>query len=254
MPATQRGETTEGKTMPKLEISKVHDAYALNVACPLCSLMDGAERTYLLSFQHSRIMEPNVRVKTNMVGFCPEHLGKLYQGENKLGLSLVILSHLQEKKADIHAVLDGFIEAAQTGAWGRSKRIRQCIESLDRLRESCFICDLLTQDLTRYAWTILYLWGKDPDFPPIFRASHGFCVSHFCRVLEVASNILRGDRLIGWLQDAVPVMKRSLDGLEKDLFSFTQLHQAGNTSLGTDEVRTALTRTLQILAGNIQRQ
>lgn len=239
--------------MPKLEISRVHDAYAQGAECPLCALMEAAERTYLVSFQHSRVMEPNVRVKTNALGFCPDHLGKLYRGENKLGLALVMLTHLQEKTADLHSALDGSIQAARAGARERSRRIPRIIESLEALRNSCFICGLLSQDLARYSWTILYLWRKDPQFPPLFRASRGFCLSHFCTVLGIACDILRGDRLAIWLDDAVPLMKRTLNGLEKDLLSFTQLYQAGNQSLGTDEVRSALARTLQMLAGRPQK-
>ncbi len=240
--------------MPKLEISRVHDAYAQGGECPLCTLMDGAERTYLLSFQHSRVMEPNVRVRTNAVGFCPDHLGKLYQGENKLGLGLVMMTHLQEKMPEITAALDATVQAAQAGGRERARRIQQIIGSLEKLRDSCFICGLLSQDLTRYAWTILYLWRKDPEFPARLRASRGFCLSHFCTVLAAACDILRADRLTRWLEDIVPVMKRSVEGLEEDLLAFTQLHQAGNSSLGTDQVRRALSRTLQMLAGRTQRQ
>jgi len=240
--------------MPKLEISKIHDAYAQGAECPLCFLMEGTERTYLYSFQHSRVMEPNVRVKTNAVGFCPEHLGKLYQGENKLGLGLVMLTHLEEKSKEITQALDESWEAARAASRERSRRITQVIQSLERLRDSCFICDLMEQDLTRYAWTVLYLWRKDPEFPAQLKASRGFCLSHFCTILSAAADILRGDRLAGWLDDVVPLMKKTLGGLEKDLLAFTQLHQAGNRSLGTEEERSALVRTLQMLAGRIQRQ
>ena len=240
--------------MPKLEISKVHDAYGQGAECPLCFLMDGAERTILHSFQHSRVMEPNVRVKTNDVGFCPEHLGKLYQGENKLGLGLVILTHLEEKSTGITAALDGLIAAARGASRERSRGIQQTVQSFESLRDSCFICGMLAQDLTRYSWTILYLWRKDPQFPARLKASRGFCLSHFCSVLAAATDALRGDRLADWLEDVVPLMKGSLAALQKDLLAFTQLHQAGNRSLGTEEERSALARTLQMLAGRILRQ
>jgi hypothetical protein len=240
--------------MPKLEISRVHDAYAQSAECPLCLLMDGAERTYLHSFQHSRVMEPNVRVKTNAAGFCPTHLGKLYQGENKLGLGLVMLTHLEEKSGEIARALDESLAAARAPSRERSRRIPQIVGSLESLRDSCFICDLLAVDLARYAWTILYLWRKDPQFPAQLKASRGFCLSHFCTVLDAACRILRGDRLAGFLDDIVPVMKHTLGALERDLLAFTQLHQAGNRSLGTEEERSALARTLQMLAGRIQRQ
>ena len=238
--------------MPKLEISKVHDAYAQGAECPLCTLMESAERTYLVSFQHSRVMEPNVRVKTNAVGFCPDHLGKLAQGENKLGLGLVMLTHLQEKSPDICSALDKLVDAARSGARERTRKARQVIDTLEALRDSCFICELLAQDISRYTWTILYLWSKDKDFPPVFKASQGFCLSHFCTVLATACEVLRGDRLDLWLRDSVPLMKQTLAGLEKDLLAFTQLHRSENRSLGSDRVRSALARTVQMLTGRLR--
>ena len=240
--------------MPKLEISRVHDAYAQGGECPLCSLMDGAERTYLRSFQHSRVMEPNVRVATNSLGFCPDHLGKLYQGENKLGLGLVVHTHLQEKMPVIRSALEEIISTAQAGRRDRARRIEGIIATLESLRDSCFICGLLRQDLARYAFTILYLWRKDPEFPVVFRASRGFCLTHFCTVTETAVALLRGDRFALWLRDAVPLMTGSLESLSEDLLAFTQLHQAGNRSLGSESERSALARTLQKLAGSVQRQ
>jgi len=239
--------------VPKLEISRVHDAYAGGGECPLCVLMEGAERTYLASFQHSRVMEPNVRVQTNRTGFCPDHLGKLFQGENKLGLALVMLTHVQEKLPLLRDALEGTVRAAEDGRRDAEARIRSAIQSLETMRDDCFICGLLSQDLERYAWTILYLWRKDRDFPAVFRASRGFCLSHFCAMLRSARDLLRRDRLAAWLRDVVPLMTGSLDQLVKDLAAFTQLHQAGNRSLGTEEERSALSRTLQKLSGRIHR-
>lgn len=239
--------------MPKLEISKVHDAYAGGGECPLCVLMEGAERTYLASFQHSRVMEPNVRIQTNRTGFCPDHLGKLLQGENRLGLALVMLTHLQEKLPSLQNALEGTVAAAEGGRRDAGQRMDAAIRSLRAMRDDCFICGLLFQDLERYTWTILYLWRRDRDFAEVFRASRGFCLSHFCTVLESARGALRQDRLAAWLRDVVPLMGGSLGKLEKDLAAFIQLYQAGNRSLGTEEERSALARTLQKLSGRIHR-
>ena len=233
--------------MPKLEISKVHDAYERPGECPLCVLEEDAEKTYLRSFQHSRVMEPNVRVQTNTQGFCPAHYRKLYDGENKLGLSLVVHTHLQHLLPELRATLDAVARAAE----GRSVKDRVAAESapLVGLRGSCFICGLLRADSERYVLTILYLWSRDPGFPAVFRTSRGFCIPHFVTVLDQASKSMRADRFGRWLAEAIPLMKESLEGLEKELHAFSQLHQAGNASLGTDVERSALARTLQKLAG-----
>jgi hypothetical protein len=233
--------------MPKLEISKVHDAYARGGECPFCDLEEAAESTYLKSFQHSRVMEPNVRVQTNRVGFCPGHYRKLYDGENKLGLSLVVHTHLQNVIQQVGMALDALAKAMD----GRKvkENLPAAAAPITAVRRSCFICDLLIADMDRYAFTVLYLWSRDPSFSIVFRASRGFCLPHFMVVLKEASKSMRVDRIKGWLVETIPLMKGSLDRLDGDLLAFTQLHQAGNASPGTEDERTALARTLQKLAG-----
>jgi len=230
--------------MPKLEISKVHDAYAGSGECPLCTLREGAEETYLRSFQHSRVMEPRVRVKTNETGFCPDHYRKLYARENKLGLGLVVHTHLQKKLPELRAAFETMRSAGRRG-----RKIDDAAASLARLHDSCFICELLHGDLDRYAFTILFLWSKDAEFLPIFRSSRGFCLDHFLSMLARGREMLRPDRLERWLGDVASLMTDSLERLERELYAFTQLHHDANRSLGTDEERTALARTLQKLAG-----
>ena len=244
--------------MPKLEISRVHDAYAAGGECPLCSLRDHAERTYMQSFRGNRVMEPSVRQKTNETGFCPEHYRGLHAGEGKLGLALVVHTHLQEKLPEIRAALEAAVDAAAAGRTGGRKGSRKGVERLEELaarlaslRDRCFICDMLEADLERYAFTILYLWQKDAEFPAVLRASRGFCLSHFLLMLARAREILRGEALARWLGEVVPLITGSLEKLEKDLFAFTQLHQGTNRSLGTEEERSALARTLQKLSGRL---
>jgi hypothetical protein len=238
--------------MPKLEISRVHDAYAAGGECPLCSLRDHAERTYMQSFRGNRVMEPSVRQKTNETGFCPEHYRGLYAGEGKLGLALVAHTHLQQKLPELRAALEAAVDAAAAGRKG-TERLEEVAAELAGLRDRCFICDMLEADLERYAFTILYLWQKDAEFPPVLRASRGFCLSHFLLMLGRAREILRGDALARWLREVAPLMTGSLEKLEKDLVAFTQLHQGTNKSLGTEEERSALARTLQKLSGRLMR-
>ncbi len=245
--------------MPKLEISKVHDAYKEGGQCPLCACMESVERSYLLSFQGSRVMEPNVRVKTNESGFCPEHYLRLYRGENKLGLSLVVHTHLQNKLPGIKLAMEGVLEAGGAAKGRRAGesaagRLDDLAGSLETLISRCFICEMLSQDLDRYGYTIVYLWKSDPDFLPVFRGSRGFCLSHFVTVLAKARETLRGDELARFLRELTGLMTKSLEGLERDLFNFTQLFHDANRSMGTEDERTALARAIQTLAGRPMRQ
>ena len=234
--------------MAKLEISLVHDAYATGGECPLCFLVERAERVYVGSFRGNRVMEPSVRTRTNETGFCPAHARSLYAGEGKLGLALVMHTHLQHAAPRLRADLEEVQAAAADGKKGAA-RLEQAIERLARLRDTCYICAMLEADLERYAFTILYLWQKDPGFSTVLRASRGFCIPHFVRMLDAARTGLRPDVLGRWLSDVVPLLTGSLGSLEQDLLAFTQLHQGTSTDLGAEEVRSALGRTLQKLVG-----
>lgn len=233
--------------MAKLEISKVHDAYARGGECPLCDLREAAEGIYIHSFTHSRVMEPNVRVQTNARGFCPAHLGLLYAADNKLGLGLVMHTHLRETLPRIRAGL----EQVRAAARGRKERERAdaAARELAGLRDACFICDLLGIDMERYRFTILYLWQKDPDFLPVLQASRGFCLPHYLELFDTAERSLNAKRLAAWLDCTVPLMEKGFDSLESDLLEFTQLYHDANRSMGSDEIRAALGRTIQKLAG-----
>ncbi len=238
--------------MPKLEISKVHDAYVQPGECPLCGLLSAAEETYLRSFTHSRVMEPNVRVQTNEHGFCPVHYRMLYEGENKLGLALMVHTHLASKLPGLLAAID---EVARPSARGRDRRQEarreKAMEDLSRQRDSCFLCGLLAADLDRYCFTILYLWAKDPEFPPVYSASRGFCIPHFVSMSAAARRLLRPDRRDAWMAETASLESSSLKRLEGEVLGFTELHKASHAGPGVGDERTALARALGKLAGGV---
>jgi hypothetical protein len=233
--------------MPKLEISKVHDAYAADAECPLCALRAQAEQAYLRSFTHSRVMEPNVRVQTNRTGFCPDHYRQLYDGEGKLGLALMVHTHLQEALPGLRAALETL--GGPGGGRRAGRRLSDAGQAIASLRGSCFICGLLDADVDRWVFTILYLYAKDPEFPPRLRASRGFCLGHFLAVRRAADRMLRPDRRDRFLADLTPLMTGSLERLEREVQEFTQLYQDSNRGLGTEAQRTALARAILKLSG-----
>jgi len=192
-------------------------------------------------------MEPQVRVQTNREGFCARHLRKLYAGDDKLGVALVVHTRLQQLRRELDDALDGAARGA--GRRADTRPVQAAADRMGAMGESCYLCRLLGQDLQRYAFTILYLWARDPDFAPVFRASRGFCLPHFAAVLREGTRSMRPDRLRRWLEEAGAIMRDSLRRLDGELHAFTQLHRAENRSLGTEEERTALARTVQKLAG-----
>ena len=87
----------------------VNDAYNESCGCPICRLRDKAETNYLEYYLGPSLMEPDTRKITNKTGFCPVHMGKLNQAvTNRLGLGLVMHTHLK----DFHEELDPKLKAS----------------------------------------------------------------------------------------------------------------------------------------------
>ena len=66
------------------------------VGCPLCSLYRKLEEDELSLILGASMMEPDIRVRTNREGFCPTHFTAMLKRKNRLGLALMLESHLNE--------------------------------------------------------------------------------------------------------------------------------------------------------------
>ena len=69
--------------------------------CPFCLLKDMLERNELEIIMGASMMEPDIRIQTNKKGFCKHHFEKLYENGNRLGLALILESHLAEIEKNI---------------------------------------------------------------------------------------------------------------------------------------------------------
>lgn len=223
-----------------------------------------ADSAYVRSFRGGRVMAPEVRVQTNRSGFCPSHYERLYRGEGKLGLSLMVHTHLEEVVPGVRKELEatltaarlqpprkglfGFSRGAGGGAVGRAARLLR--EQVAR----CFICDMLAKDLERYCFTVIYLWQRDVEFPRTLRSSRGFCLPHYAALLEKATRMLSQRELVEWLEATVPLQVASLERVTREILGFTQsYHHAARDSSRPAEERTALSRALQKLSGRMVR-
>ena len=69
--------------------------------CPFCKLESDLETNELDIILGASMMEPDIRIKTNEKGFCGKHFHMLRTRKNRLGLGLIMESHLDEVKKSI---------------------------------------------------------------------------------------------------------------------------------------------------------
>lgn len=184
----------------------VSEAFGEKKGCPMCSLYDMLESREIEAITGAAMMEPDVRIETNRLGFCRDHLHQMFGAKNRLSLALVLETHLKETLG----LLDpdklpkrGALEAAG--------------ERLMKVDSTCYVCGRIEGHLGKITQVILHLWRTEPDFRRLFLEQPGFCLPHFGRLLQAAGKELPKKERPAFLEDALTVQRRYMGELIGDV-------------------------------------
>ncbi|MBE6618729.1 MAG: hypothetical protein E7626_02960 [Ruminococcaceae bacterium] len=136
-------------------------------SCPLCNLYKKLENDELSLILGASMMEPDVRIKTNRLGFCPHHYGKMLTNGKRLPLALMLESHLNELR-------DTVSSASPEKA---AKRITE-------LENSCYVCSRVEENFRHLVSNAVYMWETDGEFREKFSKQSYFCINHIAALLD----------------------------------------------------------------------
>ena len=77
-------------TIPVSEIFEVNDG------CPICRMRETVEKRIVDYIMGAAMMEPDVRIETNKLGFCERHFDMMLNTRGRLQLALILESHIDE--------------------------------------------------------------------------------------------------------------------------------------------------------------
>ena len=170
------------------------------LGCPLCALKRKLEENELDLILGASMMEPDVRIKTNKLGFCRLHYDKMFVSKNRLGMALTMESHINELRAEIK---DGAL-ALVTGAGAKAEK------RIGELESTCYVCSRIDYNFTRMVETVVYLYERDEEFRKKLDAQPYFCLPHYRMLLEY------GKKRFGKKQ--FPVFAKALAGVVEPYF------------------------------------
>lgn len=150
--------------------------------CPFCRLYNKLEATQVDLLLGASMMEPDVRIKTNEQSFCPTHFDQLLGAKNRLGLALILESHLDQLRGEVE---DGALSAL-IGRVGIAAPKR-----LSQVDDSCYICARIEHDFSRMLSNAALLYIEDEDFSKKIDAQPYFCLPHLRMWLETAQRELK---------------------------------------------------------------
>lgn len=221
----------------------VNDAFAKNCECPICEMYKELERNAVEFTMGPSYMEDDVREVTDKTGFCTEHIQKLLKMENKLGISLILHSHMVKTNKDIKKLAD----SGKSSTLFKKKDISPLTNYLNTLNNSCYVCRRIDETFKRYLRTIHYLWEREESFKKKYESSKGFCTKHYQILLEEAGNNLNGASLDGFIEVTNKIymenMERVTSDLEWFIDKFDYRHKDEPWKNSKDALPRAITKT-----------
>ena len=152
----------------------VSEVFEKNDGCPICRMRDTIEERMTDYILGDAMMEPDVRIETNRVGFCEYHYGRMMGRRGRLQLALMLQTHIDEINKGIF-VKKLFSSDAKKGSEAK------------KISETCFICSKIEWGLSRMIETVFRCYENERDFREMFNSQSMFCLPHYERLINGAS-------------------------------------------------------------------
>ncbi len=220
----------------------VNDIFEQECECPVCAMKKALEDEAVAFTMGPSYMEDDIRLTTDKMGFCAPHMQALYDFENRLGLALVIDTHMKNMIQNIEALQKK--GRKQPHGLFSKKETTPLFSFTDQISRSCFICDRIRHTFERYVATTFYLYEEDPAFVTKFKKSRGFCLEHYGMLYEKAPSYLSGNALEQFTDDLNLVFLDNYTRMEAELSWFIDKFDYRNADAPWKTSKDALPRAM----------
>lgn len=201
----------------KLYTIPVNEAFETDSECPICSMRKKLETNAVEFTMGPSYMEDDVREATSRLGFCEKHLEQLYKNQNRLGLALILKTHMDKIVRDVEKHT-GNAKLAVPSFFKKKGEASGVVSYLNELEEHCYVCEKIEDTFERYIATVFHLYHNEESFRRKFLESKGFCTGHYKVLYSSAPEYLSGEELNHFLQELSRLylenMRRVRDDLE----------------------------------------
>ncbi|HWT73775.1 MAG TPA: DUF6062 family protein [Mobilitalea sp.] len=201
----------------KLYTIPVSEAFESDSECPICAMRKKLETDAIDYTMGPSYMEDDIREATSRLGFCEKHLEQLYKNQNRLGLALILKTHMDKVVRDVEKHSGG-IRLSSPFLFKKKGESSGVVHYLDELEHNCFVCNKIDGTFERYIATIFHIYHNEESFRKKFQASKGFCTSHYKTLYTGALEYLNGAELNDFIKELNKLylenMKRVRDDLE----------------------------------------
>lgn len=226
--------------MEKIYTIPVNEAFDQNDGCPFCVLKKKLEDNELDLILGASMMEPDIRIQTNKLGFCDVHYKKMYNLKNRLGLALMLESHLDEAA--------GKLKTDGTSLF--KDKLSKVSDASAEISESCYVCTRIEKNFGKMFETACYLWENDADFRAKLTKQSHFCLEHYGRFLKCAKLYISKKMQPDFLKAAADVEQPYLDKVRENISFFCKKFDYRYADKPWGDAKDAVEKAIRFLEGD----
>lgn len=215
----------------------INELFEPRDGCPLCRMERMLEQRLADYITGAAMMEPDVRIETNRLGFCGPHFDAICRVGSRLSVALILESHLKEVET---RVFSG--EEEKKRRFGGS--------AAPGPGETCFICENLQKNRTHLVESLLHLWAREPEFRKLYREQECICLPHSRLLLKAAAGLPK-KTAAAFREDTKALSLRYLQTVEQDVTHFCRMFDYRNKEADWGSSKDAIERSIAYLTGRM---
>lgn len=220
-------------TIPVNEIFEVRDG------CPFCRMHITFEERFIDFIMGAAMMEPEIRIETNKIGFCSEHYSIMLKKRNRLSIALMLESHLDEVEKKL-------FRKASLPIFSSSKANHK-----EKVTGSCFVCDKINKETERFTDTFFKLYSKEQDFRILVAEQPLYCLNHYSMLMSNGKTALDKRWYKDFERDITHVTHEALKNIKADVSHFCKMFDYRNSDADWGNSKDAVERAIKFLSGEI---
>jgi len=206
--------------------------------CPFCRLDRKLENDEIEIILGASMMEPDIRIKTNELGFCGRHFDLMLERNNRLGLALILESHLNEVREFCEP--GGFLGA----------RTNAIPDKLSKLGSTCYVCDRINGNFSKMLENAVYLYDTEQEFRDKVKNSPYFCLPHYSEFLTSAKAHMNKKRVPDFQKALAETVNKYFDELRGDVSHFCKKFDYRYENEPWGNSKDSVERAIRFLSGD----
>lgn len=201
----------------------VSEVFEPKDGCPICRMRNLLEQRVAEYITGAAMMEPDIRMETNKLGFCIDHYRLILKQRNRLGVALMLESHLDEMKKTVFG-----------GSTLLGKSTKGKAKSAASKAQTCFLCRQVDWAMERMLATTCRLWENERDFRTLFDEQETLCLPHFSLLVDTAAKTMNKKTMPEFAKVASKLSEKYLNELHGDVSHFCKMFDYRNADKNAD--------------------